>query len=81
MCSPLTMASYMRVRPMTSSRLHGEELLERVGRSVGFHRPDFHFTETLTTELRLTTQRLLRDERVRTNRRARGSCRRPSGAA
>src|SRR4051794_20398113 len=40
--------------------LDGEELLERVGRSVGLHRPDFHLAEALTTELRLTTQRLLR---------------------
>ena len=67
-CSPLTIASYMRVRPMTSSRLDGEELLQRVGRAVGLHRPDFHLAETLTAELRLATERLLGDERVRTNR-------------
>ena len=48
--------------------LDGEELLERVGRAVGLHRPDFHFAETLTAELRLATERLLRDERVRTDR-------------
>ena len=48
--------------------LDGEELLERVGRAVGLHRPDFHLAETLTAELRLATQRLLRDERVRPDR-------------
>ena len=48
--------------------LDGEELLQRVGRAVGFHRPDFHLAETLTAELRLATERLLRDERVRTDR-------------
>ena len=48
--------------------LDGEELLQRVGRAVGFHRPDFHFAETLTAELRLAAERLLRDERVRTDR-------------
>ena len=48
--------------------LDGEELLERVGRAVGLHRPDFHLAETLTAELRLTTERLLGDERVRTDR-------------
>src|SRR4051794_361797 len=45
--------------------LDGEQLLQRVGRAVGLHRPDLHLTEALATELRLTTQRLLRDHRVR----------------
>ena len=48
--------------------LDGEELLERVGGAVRFHRPDFHLAETLTAELRLATERLLRDERVRADR-------------
>src|SRR5215203_7164419 len=38
--------------------LDGEQLLQRVGRAVGLHRPALHLTEALTTELRLTTQRL-----------------------
>src|SRR4051794_28767581 len=46
--------------------LDGEELLEGVGGAVRLHGPDLHLTEALTTELRLTTQRLLRDHRVRT---------------
>src|SRR5215203_6579068 len=48
--------------------LDGEQLLQRVGRAVGLHRPALHLTEALTTELRLTTQRLLRDHRVRAGR-------------
>jgi hypothetical protein len=54
--------SYMRVRPMTSSRLDRQELLQRVGGAVGLHRPDLHLAEALTAELRLATQRLLGDE-------------------
>ena len=50
--------------------LDGEELLERVRGAVRFHRPHFHLAETLTAELRLAAQRLLRDERVRPDRRA-----------
>jgi hypothetical protein len=45
--------------------LDGEELLQRVGGAVGFHRPDFHLAEALTAELRLAAERLLGDERVR----------------
>ena len=41
---------------------------KRVSRAVGFERPDFHFAETLAAVLRLAAQRLLRDERVRTDR-------------
>ena len=48
--------------------LDGEHFLQHVRRAVGFQCPHFHFTETLTTELSLTTQRLLRDERVRADR-------------
>ena len=47
--------------------LHGQEFLQRVGRAVGFHRPHFHFTEALAAVLRLAAQRLLGDERVRTD--------------
>src|SRR5215204_6536637 len=48
--------------------LDGEQLLQRVGRAVGLHRPALHLTEALAAELRLTTQRLLRDHRVRAGR-------------
>src|SRR5580704_3008835 len=41
-----------------------EQLLQDVRRTVRFQRPDFHFTEALAAELRLTTERLLGDERV-----------------
>src|SRR5262245_40463990 len=48
--------------------LDRQELLQRVRRTVGFHRPDFHLAEALTAELRLAAQRLLGDERVRADR-------------
>ena len=48
--------------------LDGEDLLERVRRAVGLERPHLHLTEALATELRLPTQRLLRDHRVRAGR-------------
>ncbi len=48
--------------------LHREHFLQYVRCTVSFQRPDFHFTEALTTELRLTTQRLLRDQGVRAGR-------------
>src|SRR5205814_184441 len=44
--------------------LDGQQLLQRVGGAVGLHGPTLHLTEPLATELRLTTQRLLRDHRV-----------------
>src|SRR3954452_5709554 len=44
--------------------LDREQLLQRVGRAVGLHGPALHLAETLAAELRLTTQRLLRDHRV-----------------
>ena len=47
--------------------LHGQELLQGVGRAVGFHRPHFHFAEALAAILRLAAQRLLGDERVGTD--------------
>src|SRR3569623_782799 len=49
-------------------RLHGEHFLERVGRAVGLERPHLHFAETLAAELRLAAERLLGDQRVRTDR-------------
>jgi len=36
-------------------------------RTIRFQGPDFHFSEALASELRLATQRLLRDEGVRTD--------------
>src|SRR5690349_14921222 len=48
--------------------LNREDFLEDVRRTECLDRPHFHFSETLTTELCLTTQRLLRDEGVRTDR-------------
>src|SRR3954468_13449443 len=41
--------------------LDRQQLLQRVRRAVGLHRPALHLTEALATELRLTTQRLLGD--------------------
>ena len=49
-------------------RLDGEHFLQGVGGAIGFEGPDFHFAEALTAELRLAAQRLLGDERVRTDR-------------
>src|SRR5664279_1276867 len=47
--------------------LRGEQLLQDVGCAVGFQGPHFHFAEALTAELRLAAQRLLGDERVRSD--------------
>src|SRR5713101_7032860 len=55
--SPLTIASYIRVRPATSSDL-----------TVGFERPHFHLAEPLAAELRLAAQGLLRNQAVGTGR-------------
>ena len=41
---------------------------KRVSRAVGFECPHFHFAEALAAVLRLAAERLLRDERVRTDR-------------
>ena len=49
----------------TSSDLTVSISCKRVGGAVGLERPDLHLTEALTTELRLTAQRLLRNEAVR----------------
>ena len=47
--------------------LRRQQLLQDVRRAVSFQRPHFHFSEALSTELRLAAQRLLGDERVRTD--------------
>ena len=65
-CSPLTMDSYTLVRPCTSSDPTMANFLQR-GRSAA----DSSATpgaETLAAELRLASQRLLRDQRVRAGR-------------
>src|SRR5512139_1611308 len=48
--------------------LDGEQLLQGIGGAVGLQGPDLHLAEPLATELRLTTQRLLGDHRVRAGR-------------
>ncbi len=48
--------------------LDREHFLQRVRRTVCFQGPDLHFTEALAAELGLTAQRLLRNERVRSDR-------------
>src|SRR3954469_2511350 len=48
--------------------LDREELLEGVRGTVCLERPHLHLTEALTAELRLTTERLLGDHRVRAGR-------------
>src|SRR6266566_7062939 len=49
-------------------RLHGQQLLEDVGRAVGLEGPDLHLSEALAAELGLAAQRLLGDEAVRAGR-------------
>src|SRR6266850_7687827 len=48
-------------------RLDRQHLLQRVGRAIGFQRPNFHLPETLTAELGLAAERLLGDEAVGAN--------------
>src|SRR5690606_21118393 len=48
--------------------LDREQLLQGVSGAVGLEGPHLHLTEALSTELRLTTERLLRDHRVGTRR-------------
>ena len=48
--------------------LDGQDLLQDVGGAEAFERPNLHLTETLAAELGLTAERLLRDERVGTDR-------------
>src|ERR1017187_9989949 len=47
--------------------LRGQQFLQDVRCSVRFQGPDFHFSEALATELRLAAQRLLGDQRVRSD--------------
>src|SRR3954451_12482260 len=47
--------------------LDGQDLLQRVRSAIRLERPHFHLSETLPAELRLTGERLLRDERVRSD--------------
>ena len=65
MFSPLTIASYTFTRPSTSSDLMVSSSCSAVRRAVGLEGPHLHLAEALTTELRLTTERLLGDHRVR----------------
>src|SRR5262249_3721782 len=44
---------------------NGEQFLQSIGGSVSLQGPHFHFTKTLATVLRLSTERLLSNERVR----------------
>src|ERR1017187_3183486 len=46
-------------------RLRRQQFLQDVRGAIGFERPDFHFAETLSAELRLAAQRLLRNQRIR----------------
>src|SRR6266853_3352914 len=48
--------------------LRGQKLLQDVRSAVGLERPHLHFAESLSAELRLAAERLLRDERVRPDR-------------
>src|SRR3954462_5990738 len=48
--------------------LDRQQLLEGVGGAVGLERPDLHLSEALAAELRLAAQRLLGDQRVRSDR-------------
>ena len=49
-------------------RLHGQHFLQRIGGAIGLQRPDLHFAETLSAELRLAAERLLRDQRIGADR-------------
>src|SRR5271157_856053 len=46
-------------------RLRREQLLQDERRAICFQSPDFHLSEALASKLRLATQRLLCDQRVR----------------
>ena len=58
-------ASYILVRPLTSSDLTGQKLLQGVGRAVPLDGPHFHLAEALASELGLAAQGLAGDEAVR----------------
>src|SRR5690606_37874547 len=46
----------------------GQQLLQDMGGTVCLECPDLHFAESLSAELRLTSERLLGDKRVRADR-------------
>ena len=48
-------------------RLNCKNFLKNMCGTEGFQCPNFHFSETLTTKLSFTTQRLLSNQRVRTD--------------
>src|SRR5262245_40023031 len=71
----LGQAGFKHVLPLDDGLVHAgpacdvvgldrEHLLQRVGRAVGFERPHLHLAEPLAAELRLSAERLLRDQRV-----------------
>src|SRR4051812_20632404 len=49
-------------------RLRREQLLQRVSGSICFEGPNFHFSEALASELGFSAERLLGDERIRSDR-------------
>ena len=49
-------------------RFNGKQFLQDVGSTISFQCPNLHLTKTLTTELSLTTKRLLGDEGVWSDR-------------
>src|SRR5882724_1685437 len=49
-------------------RLRSQQLLKNVSCAIGFQRPNFHFPKSLSAELRLAAQRLLRNQAVWPNR-------------
>src|SRR5256714_11892011 len=49
-------------------RFGSKQLLQDVSSTVCFECPDFHFSEALSAELRLAPERLLRNQRIRSNR-------------
>jgi hypothetical protein len=54
--------------PKNVVRLDGEKFLQAVRRAIRLECPHLHLTESLATELRLTTERLLGDHGVRAGR-------------
>src|SRR5205807_2716522 len=54
--------------PLHVVGLYSQQFLKGVSGAVSFQRPNLHFAETLAAILRFAAQRLLRDQRVRTNR-------------
>ncbi len=48
--------------------LHGKKLLKSIGRAIRFECPNLHFSESLSPILRLSSQRLLGDKAIGTDR-------------